>query len=420
LSASLPIAAAVADLTPVQPVSMGGMKGRTGLSRFTHGRLEANIVALGQGRDAVVLVSVDTLFMGAELTRTTLDICARKFGVPPEQILIFASHTHFAPMTDPAKPGLGRAEPEEIDRLGLRIAAAIGASSYNTIASMRVGLGRSDRGVNRRRRWPWPTIVRLMGKTASNIYLDDNPAGPRDPRIRTCVWMSSEGSPIAAFWSFACHPVAFPEPETASADYIGVVREAFRRRWGQEIPVIFAPGCMGDVRPRSPRPKNNPFKRALRLALFGQLATPFDRPSWDAWAEGLADEVMAIDEAASRTSVPACHPAARMARVSMDEIFEGTSPVPELHGKAVNVPGVGRVIALSCEPVTAIAGLVAQSDDDLVLGYEGDVFGYLPTDAMVAEGGYEPQGFLGPFGLAGKFKPGLDSRIAMLGQALRP
>jgi neutral ceramidase len=399
---------------------MGGIFASDRLTHFAHGRLEANVVILGHGEDAVALVSVDTLFVGKELAGRICDTIGRRFGVPAEQILALATHTHFAPMVDPSKPSLGEASVLEIDRVGNLIETALGAARSREVGLVRVGHGSSDCAVNRRRRWRWPTVVRVLGKARGEFYNDDNPLGPRDPRIRTCVWMSSEGSPVAAFWSFACHPVAFPEPETASADYIGVVREAFRRRLGGDIPVIFAPGCMGDVRPRSPRPKNNPFKRALRLALFGQLATPFDRASWDAWAEGLADEVMAIDEAASMTPVQARHPAARMAGVPIDEIFEGTSPVPELHGKAVNVPGVGRIIALSCEPVTAIAGLVAESDDDLVLGYEGDVFGYLPTDAMVAEGGYEPQGFVKIFGLEGRFRPGLDARIATLGRALRP
>lgn len=399
---------------------MGGMANRTCLTRFTHGRLEANIVVLGQGKDAVALISLDTLFVGPELTGRILDVCRSRFEIPRERVLSLASHTHFAPMADASKPGLGATEPSEVDRLGHLLTAAIETAAQSTVAFVRVGRGHSDVGINRRKRWRWPTAVRLLGKARGEIYIDDNPMGPRDPRIRTCVWISSEGAPVAAFWSFACHPVAFPDRETASADFIGVVREALRRELGGGVPVIFAPGCMGDVRPRSPTAKMNIFRRALRLALFGQLATPFDRAGWDAWAEGLAAEVIAVDKAAETTPIDVSRPAARMVRVPLDEIFEGTAPTPELHGKAVHIPGVGRVIALSCEPVTAIANLVASSDDDLVLGYEGDVFGYLPTDAMVAEGGYESQGFLRIFGLEGRFRPGLDDRIAVLGRALRP
>lgn len=376
------------------------------------------MLVLGEGDAAVALVSVDTLFIGRTLTAVIVEACAARFGLPPERVLALASHTHFAPMIDEFKPGLGQVELSEVDRLGQVIKSAIEAARSEPITSMRVGKGHSDRAVNRRRRWRWPTAVKLLGKAQGDIYLAENPSGPRDRRIKTCVWISPEGRPIAAFWSFACHPVSFPDPDTASGDYISVVREALRRRLGAQVPVIFAPGCMGDLRPRSAA-AHGPFRTAVGLAIYGPAVTPFDRPGWDAWAEGLADEVVAIDAMGEAHPVEDWRPAARMVRMPMSAIFEGSVPTPELHGKSVQVPGVGRIVALSCEPVTAIARLVAGSEDDLVLGYEGDVFGYLPTEAMIAEGGYESRGFLSPFGLEGDFKPGLDEHIAGLGRALR-
>jgi hypothetical protein len=42
------------------------------------------------------------------------------------------------------------------------------------------------------------------------------------------------------------------------------------------------------------------------------------------------------------------------------------------------------------------------------VGYLGSVFGYLPTAAQVAEGGYEVEGFQPLFGLSGHFE---SSRI---------
>ncbi len=398
---------------------MGGRAGEPCLTQHAHGRLEANIVAFGLGEGAVVLVSVDTLFLGRELTESILKACATRFNVPPERVLALASHTHFAPMMDESKPNLGRAERSEVVRVAYRIKTAIEEARSDSVAVARVGRGSSDRAVNRRRRWRWPTLVRLLGKVSGEIYIDDNPLGPRDAQIRTCVWISATGAPLAAFWSFACHPVAFPEPDTASADYIGVVRETLRKRLGAQVPVIFAPGCMGDVRPRSPSSQSS-FRRAIGLAIFGQSALAFDRTSWDVWSQGLADEVIAIDGAGSTAPIDPGEQPARMVRVPISTIFDGSTSTPELHGKAVHVPGVGRVVALSCEPVTEIARLVASGDDDLVLGYEGDVFGYLPTDAMVAEGGYEAEGFMRHFGLNGSFKPGLDTRIEALGHALRP
>lgn len=99
------------------------------------------------------------------------------------------------------------------------------------------------------------------------------------------------------------------------------------------------------------------------------------------------------------------------ARLPLAEVFNGYTPVSELSGKAVTIPGLGRIAALSCEPVTEIANIFRHSPDDLILGYEGNVFGYLPVDSMIAEGGYEPFGFMPAFNLRGSWKPSLDRRL---------
>lgn len=413
------IATAVVDLTPKSGIAMGGHHGAARYTRSTYGQLEANMVVLGEQGDTVVLFSIDTLFAGAAVTTSLIEACSRRFGIGPERVLVLASHTHFAPMLDPSKPCLGATDSGELNRWRDAMVDMILAAPTDTATSARSGTGFSDRAVNRRLRWRLPNLARLLRRLEGDIYLCDNPAGPRDRRIRTCVWLSDRDKPLAAFWSFACHPVAFPAAETASADFIGVVREALRARLGAGLPVIFAPGCMGDVRPRSPGPWLT-LRKAARIAIYGPEAPAFDRESWDAWARGLSEEVVAIDANGDTRQIDSAPRAVPMVRLPMNEILEGTSPVPELHGKAIRLPGVGRVIALSCEPVTAIAGLVAESDDDLVLGYEGDVFGYLPTDAIVAEGGYEARRFMDTFGLRGAFRPGLDANIAAMGAALRP
>jgi hypothetical protein len=396
---------------------MGGHDGPDRLTRHIHGRLEANIVALGAGEDTIVLVAVDTLFAGAALTDHILRACAARFGVGPERVLVLASHTHTAPMLDAAKPGLGRTEPDELARWSSAIAEAVRDAPIETAASIRVGLGQCDLAVNRRLRWRMPTVVRLLGKVRSDVYMCDNPAGPRDPRIRTAAWLAADGRPLAILWSFACHPSGFNVPDTASPDYVGVVREALRERLGVGLPVIFAPGCMGDVRPRSPRSWKR-LDRVFQLLVYGPQSASFDPDEWEAWAAGVANAVVETDQAGETRPVTGLPEALPMVREPMAEIIDGAVPAAELHLKGLDIPGFGRIVAISCEPVTGIARLIGADQDDLVLGYEGDVFGYLPTDAIIAEGGYEAERFMSHFSVTGSFRPGLDARIARLGRAL--
>lgn len=416
---SLSVGAVTVDLTPRKALPMGGFEGAPRLTRRAHGKLEANIVVLGDGNDIVILIALDTLFAGAALTKQITDACARRFDVDPGRVLVLASHTHFAPMLDASKPLLGETDPAEVIRWGNATTAALGRVAAQQVTSIRIGIGISAASVNRRLRWRLPSLARLLGKAAGDVYLCDNPKGQRDARIRTCVWLSEDDRPVAAFWSFACHPVWFPDSDTASADYIGVVRDSLRARLDADIPVIFAPGCMGDVWPVSPAPWLT-MRRILRIAIFGPNPPSYDRKGWDMWAKQLAEEVCAADAEGVTRTVASRPRAADMVRFPISEILDGTCPVPEMHGKAIRAPGLGRVIALSSEPVAAIAGLIAGCEDDIVLGYEGDVFGYLPTDAQIREGGYEAKRFMKAFGLTGAFIADLDAKIIAVGNVLRP
>jgi hypothetical protein len=399
---------------------MGGHDGAVRLSSRTAGRLEGNIVILGDHPDQVVLISLDTLFAGATLTRHIVKICADRFAVSEARVLVLASHTHFAPMLDESKPRLGAACPAEVERWCRAMGTALDRMTDHDAACVHAGVSVSDLSVNRRLRWRLPSLVRILGKLSGDVYLCDNPAGPRDPRIRTWIWMSEREKPVAALWSFACHPVGFPEADTASPDYIGVVRDALRDHFGHDLAVIFAPGCMGDVRPRSPV-RWNTWRRAGGIAIYGPSAPGFDRASWREWSSALAAEVSSVASQGQSHVVDDDKPrAAPTAVLPMKSLLEGRSPVAELRGKAVFAPGIGRIVALSCEPVTEVAGLISDDSDDLVLGYEGDVFGYLPTDAIRAEGGYEAERFMQSFGMTGRFKPGLDEQIAAMGRSLRP
>jgi hypothetical protein len=392
---------------------MGGFVGPERLTKHVDGQLEANVVALEMNNASVVFVSIDTLFVGAEMTSRIQADCAARFGVAQTQTLVLASHTHFAPMLDSAKPRIGLADPSEVDRCAGLISTALRSETLSARSCVaRVGNGLSDASVNRRLTWRLPNARRLLGRVSGDVYMCDNPLGPRDPRVRSCTWLADGGEPLAILWSFACHPVGYPTSHTASADYVGRVREALRRSMGKSVPVVFAPGCMGDVWPRSPDLRPAP-ERLLSLALYGPTLRPMERQVWDHWAERFAAEVVAIEAGGRRQNLDAQGVVPTMAKMGVTDLIDGESPVPELHAKSVTAPGVGRIVALSCEPVTEIAALVARPDD-LVLGYEGDVFGYLPTDAMVAEGGYEPKQSLPAFNLTGRFRQGIDQKIVSL------
>src|SRR3954468_1283197 len=74
------------------------------------GTLEINAVAFQDGNQAALLIAVDTLIAGPDLTTAAAALARDSFG-DEAVALVAASHTHFAPATDPTRPMLGGMAP---------------------------------------------------------------------------------------------------------------------------------------------------------------------------------------------------------------------------------------------------------------------------------------------------------------------
>src|SRR5699024_4710221 len=72
----------------------------------TYSHIEANVLALWDSHDGYPLffITLDLLYPGRIIREAIEEALA---PVPPERIVVAASHTHRAPMTDDTKPALG-------------------------------------------------------------------------------------------------------------------------------------------------------------------------------------------------------------------------------------------------------------------------------------------------------------------------
>ena len=70
------------------------------------------------------------------------------------------------------------------------------------------------------------------------------------------------------------------------------------------------------------------------------------------------------------------------------------------------------MVFLSCEPVCGLLPLFrAGHGQPLCAGYLDHIYGYLPSDSQVAEGGYEPHTFRTNFSLPGRYHPDIEARL---------
>jgi hypothetical protein len=223
-------------------------------------------------------------------------------------------------------------------------------------------------------------------------------------------------------WGISCHPTEWPQVRELSSDYPGIVRQALRARLGRELPVLFLQGFCGDLRPPATGRwvRTGSWKRRL-LVLVSSLVnglhfTGFTPGEYHAWVDGIC-------ECAQRGANEAAKSPPLITKLKLHRTSVALS-VLGLSGETSNLTvhwfdlaeGL-RVVGISAEPCWEYVHLVKRifrSKTIWPVGYIDSVFGYLPTQAMLSEGGYEVTGFRRPFGIKGEFVPNLEKVVAEL------
>src|SRR5213595_364332 len=361
----------------------------------------------------------DLLFVTEDLKRRVAAAVRDHLPLDDASLLFAASHTHFAPAVDPSKPLLGRAEPAYVDWVAERGAALL--HRLAAAEAMPGGLveyrsGPAAHAINRRR-MGWRLSLRHLPRRAALRAPD--PTGPRDETVHILTFTDGGKRPVALLWSYACHPVTFAEPSRVSADYPGVVRRALRAAFGADLPVLFLQGCAGDIRPRELGPPRELGRRLAELVV-GKLFTPFTAPEYVAWSGSLATRVMEVARGRA-TSYPLT-PAAAETRLRLSALLGGASPDQDVKFQRVRVAPELAIAALSAEPVAEYGPILRSQGPGTVIpvGYTDTVFGYLPSARMLGQHGYEDEGFMEAFGIAGRFRPDIEAVVRQAWGELSP
>ena len=397
---------------------------------------------LKDGKRRIAIVSLDLLYIGGQIRDQLLKDLSSEFQ--ESELFISATHNHYAPSTDPTKPLLGKSNPNYIRFVAdtvsdlLRKIAAGPYSRGSIVYKVKTG---PDLTINRRGIGWSRAIPPRYGM--SNI---PNPKGLKDDKIRMIELLNESEEPEAILWGYCCHPTGYPEPNTITAHYPGAIRRALRKTYGQDMAIVFLQGFSGNVNPAvfSKRPAKILSKNAVEYAIFSLLNERdfglFTKSEWDCWISKLGSSVvdlsmdstcMSLDCRLSvlrgTTSLSSIgfggggsHQSIHSLYVDMLRRITGSSNLPEHvhpnHNLSIHVICIDtlKIVGISAEPVSEYVPVVARMLNNhpfIPVGYIDDVFGYLPTEAMIAEGGYDVEGFIPYFGLRGSYKSGFQQEI---------
>lgn len=400
----LSVAGGSVDISPTGSVPMGcGPDPRA--TAVCRDPIEANALLVSSEDNAVLLISVDCLYPGPALRKRIEE--ELHDSLAPAQIFLAGSHTHFAPMLDPTKPDLGEVDPDHLDATALRIAGLCRGllNSHQTLVRMGSTHYETKAAVGRRRRRP---VTGAEGRLRFNSVAMA-PSELKHPNTANLItFTDGAGQVKGVIWQLPCHPTAAPSAGGHTAEFPGQVRQRFRRQIGANVPFVFLQGFSGDLRPPSvatPRGARD----WVRRVVLGRWFEPFNQVEYDTWVAALYSE---FEEALANARPDETHAvvAQRVEGPLSRLATERSSSERTVSWHRVSL-GKHDIVGVSAEPVSEYAHWLEQHSPNrciVPVGCIDDAYGYLPTQRMLKEGGYEADRFLPHFGLQG-LNPNLEA-----------
>ena len=238
--------AAQIDITPPVGTDLGGYFHKR-LAKSARGKLYTRALVIeGEGR-RIAVVANDILYVTEEIANQAREKISSTCGLPPEAVMLSATHTHTGPalMTVPGLP-YGH-DPSYVKSLVEKIVQGVG-EACNSMFDAEIYFGKTEAegfAINK--------LCRMKnGKDVYDIRPMDGGkdgrigfSGPLDNSVQVICIRDKDKKARAFAVNFACHPNS--GPEVIWAEWPGEMAETISLVYGQDVPCLFLQGTAGDV-----------------------------------------------------------------------------------------------------------------------------------------------------------------------------
>lgn len=355
---------AAAKITPSEPMWMAGYAARKKPSEGVHQDLFAKAMVLEDAAGSrVAIITLDLIGVATTLRDTVEKRLAEKYKLGPGSLLLAASHTHCGPAYrehDDVKKNAAEYH-KFLEETLIRIVG----EAQKDLAPARLSYGHARAGfaMNRRRNYQLP-------KDDVNATKAPNPDGPVDHDVPVLQVADAAGKPRALLFGYACHNTTLQFFEFCG-DYAGYAQQ-YLQEDQPGVTAMFIAGCGAD---------QNPYPRST-VALAQQHG------------RSLATAVEAAQFANPRPLTGSLCSA--MEKISLHKAPKGPEQVYPI--QVIRIGNDVTLIALASEVVVdyslRLKRELAQPPALVwVAGYCNGYFGYIPSDRILNEGGYEADGW---------------------------
>lgn len=394
--------AAQTNITPPLGTHLAGsLKARR--ARDVHDELHAKALILDDGGMRLAFVICDVICISRETCDAAKTLIAERVGIPGEQVLIAATHTH----TGPAMASLFESEPAEsyLDFFAQRVADAVQLAAGRTQpARLGYGVGKESRCVfNRRYRMKDGTVKMNPGYNNPDIV---EPVGPTDPEVAALFVETVEGQPIAVLANYPLHYVGAPG-HMVSADYFGCFAGELQQMAGARFVAMLSNGCSGDINNidvHHPPADRRPFAQTRKVARLAASEV------WRTWQVTAMRDDVQLSEAQAEIDCRVRKPTgAELAEYEAKWAQAGDDPTVEaLYARE-------RILVNGWKEIRATPVQAFRIGDCGIVGLTGEIFcqfgltlkeasplnptfiielandytGYVPTRVGHEQGGYE-------------------------------
>jgi hypothetical protein len=415
----MPLYAGVCEtnITPPPGVWMSGYGFRpTGAVRI-HDELYARALVLDNGARRVALLAMDLISLDMDVVERVREALAAQAGLAPEAVMLHCTHTHGGP-TVRLYRSMGPRDEAYMDVLTRKlIGVAKQAAERLQPVHLTYGESAAQIGVNRRQTLP-------DGRTV----LGEDYGGPIAPTVQTLCVNGVDGQTLALLFCHACHPTTLGGENLAiTAEWPGAavahLKARFRAEGGDSgiapdaLPFSLQ-GCCGDI---------NPYRRLTWEAVETNgraIAGAAHTARWNAHGH-LGETLEAAEETVELPLLPppsveecerqiaeweATLERERAAKASPGHLifYEGRVAWAQAAREIAARPNFAEKQPFAIQRLTLggvqILGFPAEmfvqyqldfsaqsSAPVLSLSYTNGCWGYVPTAAEYARGGYEVQ-----------------------------